>query len=262
MSEFSLTNPPLICVAARVQFTPLAKIADYMPDLQEAFRLKGYPHYQELQTKSWRIDQKAEAGNNVSYEESPRWSFANFDKTIAIRVDRESVTLFFADYHHFAEARPYYLEILEIIGKAIPALSLVHLQLRYINHILVKEDEDPSDWVTASLLGVHTIGDLERQGSVSETVFVTPEGGSLVVRCASLGQGLTLPPDLLPLDIKLKCGLRADYSFLLLENVHTRKADTVPFSPESCLQELSELRQYISTVFQEIVTEKAKKSWL
>jgi len=261
MSEFSLTNPPLICVAAKVQFAPLAKIADYMPDLQEAFRLKGYPHYQVLQTKTWKIDHKAELGKNVSYEEIPRWSFSNFDKTVAIRVDHESVTLFFADYHHFAQARPYYLEILEIIGKAIPALSLVQLQLRYINHIPVKEDEDPSDWVMSSLLGVHVIGDLERQGSVSETGFVTPEGGSLVVRCASLGQGLTLPPDLLPLDIKLKCGLRAPYSFLLLENVHTRKAGTVEFSPEPCLQELSDLRQCISAVFQEIVTEKAKQSW-
>jgi uncharacterized protein (TIGR04255 family) len=261
MSEFSLTNPPLICVAARVQFMPVESMASYIPALQEAFRLKGYPHYQELRTKTWRIDQKGEVGKNVSYEEIPRWIFANIDKTVAIRVDCECVTLFFADYHHFAVARPFYLEILEIIEKAIPALSLVLLQLRYINHIPVKEEEDPSDWVMPSLLGVHVIGDLIRQGSVSETGFVTPEGGSLVVRCASLGQGLTLPPDLLPLDIKLKCGLRTDYSFLLLDNVHTRKAKTLAFSPESCLQELSDLRQCISIVFQEIVTEKAKQSW-
>lgn len=262
MSEFSLNNPPLICVAARVQFARLAKIADYIPDLQEAFRLSGYPHFQEQKTQAWHIDNRAEAGMNVTYEEIPRWDFSNVERTVTIRVDRESVNLLFTAYDHFRNAEPHYREILGMVEKSITGLLPQMVQLRYIGYIPLEESASPTHWVSPSVLGMPNLGELKRQGSISETSFQTPEGGLLVTRCMSLGTGSpTLPPDLLPLNAKLKYPFPANSPFLLLENLHQRPADQAPFGAESCLSQLSALRHHNARVFQATVNPEALKTW-
>jgi len=262
MSAFSLSKPPLICVAARVQFAPLAKIADYIPDLQEALRLKGYPHFEEQKTKAWHIADLAEAGMNVSFQEQSRWDFSNLNRTVTVRVDRESLTLLFTDYDHFANAEPQYRAILGMVEATIPALIPQVLQLRYISYIPYDESSSPTDWVVPSVLGMPNIGPLQRHGSLSETSFLTPEGGQFVVRCLSFGPNhLTLPPDLLPLNVQLKYPQHSKTAFLMLENVHQQKATASELTAEACLAELSALRPYNVEVFQKTVTDKALEAW-
>lgn len=262
MSAFSLTHPPLICVVARVQFAPLAKIADYIPDLQEALRLEGYPHFEEQKSKAWQIADHAEAGMNVSFQEQSRWDFSNLKRTITLRVDRESLMLLFTDYDHFANAESQYRAILGMVEKTIPALIPQVLQLRYISYIPYDEGSSPTDWVLPSVLGMPNIGPLQRQNSLSETCFLTPEGGPFVVRCMSFGPNhLTLPPDLLPLNVRLKYPLQSKTSFLMLENVHQQKAVATAFTAEACLAELAALRLYNAEVFQKTVTPQALEAW-
>lgn len=262
MSDFSLKHPPLICVAAQVKFARLAKIADYIPELQEAFRLSGYPHFHEQKTKAWHIDDRAEAGMNVAYEEIPRWDFSNAERTVTIRVDRESVTLLFTAYDHFRNAAPHYRQILGMVEKSITGLLPQMVQLRYIGYIPIVENTSSTDWVVPSVLGMPNLGELKRKGSISETSFQTPEAGHLVTRCMSLNAGSpTLPPDLLPLHASLKYPFPGTGPFLLLENLHQRPAIQEPFSAESCLSQLSDLRRYNAEVFQATVTQKALESW-
>lgn len=262
MSDFSLNNPPLICVAARVQFARVAKIADYIPDLQEALRLSGYPLFEVQKTRAWQIDSRAEAGMDVSYEEIPRWDFSNVTRTVTIRVERESVGLLFTAYDHFRNAKPHYREILGMVEKSITGLVPQMVQLRYIGYIPLEESASPTHWVSPSVLGMPNLGELKRQGSISETSFQTPEGGQLVTRCMSLAAGSpTLPPDLLPLNASLKYPFPGKCPFLLLENLHQRPAEQAPFSAESCLSQLSALRHHNAMVFQATVTQKALEAW-
>jgi uncharacterized protein (TIGR04255 family) len=263
MSEFSLNDPPLICVAARVQFARVDAIGSHIPALQEELRLNGYPLADDpVKTKALRIEDRAEAGMNVDMHEFLRWDFSNVERTVTIRVDRESVTLLFTAYDHFRNAEPHYRSIFAMVEKAIPALLPQVFQLRYIGYIPVEPPSDPKEWVLASVLGVPNLGDLKRQGSISETTFQTPEGGQLVTRCISLGpKNLALPPDLLPLNARLRHDLQSKLPFLLLENVHLRPAAQVPFSAESCLAQLSDLRRHNAAVFQATVTPEAIETW-
>lgn len=263
MSEFSLNHPPLICVAARVQFAPVQTIGKHVPELQESLRLNGYPLAQDpVTTKNWRIEDLGGAGMNVAFQEFSRWDFSNAERTVTLRLDQESLTLLFTDYDHFAHAEPHYRSIFSMVGKAIPALLPQFVQLRYIGYIPVEPPSDPREWVLPSVLGMPNLGELKRQGSISETTFQTPEGGQLVTRCMSLGpKNLALPPDLLPLNARLKPGLQSELPFLLLENVHQRPAEQVPFSAESCLAQLSDLRRHNAAVFQATVTPEALERW-
>ncbi len=263
MSEFSLNHPPLICVAARVQFAPVRKIADYIPELQEALRLNGYPLAQApVMTKNWSIQHSVETGMKVDFEELPRWDFANLEKTVTIRVDQASLTLLFTNYDHFQNAAPHYRQVLDKVEQTIRPLVPQMVQLRYIGYIPYESGTAPTDLVASSVLGMPNLGGLKRQTSISETSFETPEGGQLVTRCMSLNPGnLTLPPDILPLDAKLKYPFQSEKPFLLLENVHQRKAQSESFDAEFCLAELSALRAHNAKLFQATVTQKALELW-
>ncbi len=263
MSEFSLNNPPLICVAAQVQFAPVGKMEAYIPDLQESLRLNGYPLAQDpMTTKNWRIEDRLEAGMNVAFQEFSRWDFSNVERTVTIRIDRESVSVLFTAYDHFQNAEPHYRNILTMVEKAIPGLVPQRIQLRYIGYIPLEGDTAPTDWVVPSVLGMPNLGELKRGGSISETSFQTPEGGHLVTRCMSLGAGSpTLPPDLLPLNAALKYPFPGESPFLLLENLHQRPAHQAPFNAESCLEQLSTLRDHNAKVFKATVTPKALELW-
>lgn len=263
MSDFSLNHPPLICVAARVQFAPVDRIGDHIPDLQEALRLHGYPlSLDPVKTKTWRINDQTKEGMNVAFLEFSRWDFSNVERTVTIRVDRESVTLLFTEYDHFENAEPHYRNILTMIEKNIPALLPQLVQLRYIAFIPLEGGSGPLDWITPSVIGMPNLGDLKRQGSISETSFLSPEGGQLVVRCMARGpKGLTLPPDLLPLEARLKYPLHSEAPFLLLENLHQKKADETAFTAESCLSQLSALREHNTDIFRATVTPKALELW-
>lgn len=263
MSVLALNRPPLICVAARVQFAPVESMERYIPALQEALRLDGYPLARDrTESKALRIDAQAGAGVKIGFLEISRWEFSNLDQTVTIRVDRESLTLLFTDYDHFANAEPHYRKILGIVESTIQGLIPQVLQLRYIGHIPYDQGASPTDWVVPSVLGMPNVGSLSRLGSVSETTFQTPEGGQLVMRCMSLGTGnLTLPVDLLPLNAKLKHPLQSGTPFILLENVHQRKAEAAAFTAASCLAGLSALRRHNAEVFQASVTPEALETW-
>jgi uncharacterized protein (TIGR04255 family) len=263
MSDFSLNNPPLICVAARVQFAPVGKMETHAPGLQESLRLNGYPLAQDpVMTKNWRIEDRADAGMGVTFQESPRWDFSNVERTVTIRLDRESVTLLFTNYDHFRNAEPHYRQILGMVENAIPGLLPQLIQLRYIAYISLPDGEPPTDWVLPSVLGMPNLGELKRQGSISETSFQAPEGGQLVARCMSRGPNqAALPPDLLPLNATLRYAPKSEHPFLLLENMHQRQADPVAFSAESCLSQISALRQHNAEVFRATVTQQALETW-
>lgn len=263
MTEFSLTKPPLLCVVARVQILRVESLANFIPTLQEALRLDGYPLSESpIKTKNWKIEEIQGSGMNVGYEEVERWEFSNAEKTVIIRLDIGSVSILFTDYDHFSHAEPHYRRILSMIEEAIPSLQATSFQLRYVGYIPCEHDSDPSEWVTASVLGMPNLGDLQRSRSISETHFETPDGGQMVTRCMSMGsRNLTIPPDLFPLRATLRYPEISPVPFLLLENVHHRKIDPTPFTSASCLAQISALRLYNSQVFQATVMPKALESW-
>ncbi len=256
-------NPPLLCVVARVQFAPIQKIASYVENLQEALRTSGYPLFEERTNKGVQIHGNSNGVMNVENREISQWDFSNAQKTVAARLDHESLTLFFGDYHNFEEVRSHYLAILQALEDTIPKITLSTLQLRYITFLPLEVGEEPKNWLQESLLGMPNLQTLQRQGSVSETSFQNSDGGMIFVRCHCLHGGFSVPADLLPLPLNmhLKQPLECNHPFILLENVHVNKAQKQDFVAEQCLSELSAMRPQISEVFLASTTKKAHQKW-
>jgi len=256
---FTLSNPPLICVLARVQFTPIESIADYIPILQEKLRLIDFPHYQEGKIETLHVGSDSNAGMGISIEHHTQWSFSNVEKTLSLHVDQNSLSFIFGDYTDFATAESTYKSVLEAVEACIPKILCVAFQLRYINHIPIQGD--PSEWVSSSVLGLPNIGEMQRVASVSETSLATSENSKLVVRCSVLPAGPTLPPDLQPITIKLKHQLQCDSPFITLECVHLKNIEPHQLSQSWCLKQISSLRPNLREAFLHTVTPTALEQW-
>ncbi len=260
-SNFSLSNPPLICVVARMQFTPIPKIKDYVINLQDELRQQGFLHFEERLTHAIHIDQKAEVGTNVSFKEVKQWVIADQKRNVSIRLDDSSISILFGDYTSFSDALPFYENLLQAIEKNIVGITYNQLQLRYINHINLSEGMAPDQWVQPSVLGLPNLPDLQRSASVSETSYQTTSGGHLVVRCSAMPSGITMPPDLLPLEIKTRHPLQSSTPFILLENLHAIKLPDERFTAETCLKQFKEMRADIHKAFKQTTTQNAQESW-
>lgn len=260
-STFSLNSPPLLCVVARVQFAPIAKIKEYAAELQEDLRLKGYSHFEIRKTKGVYIQQNAEGGTKVDVSEVPQWIIANRDSKVSLRVDGKGISILFGRYTKFQEARPQYEELLRAIEEQVKGIVCQEFQLRYINYIALGEAIGPDERVRPGLLGLPNVDGLRRRASVSETSYQAESGGALIVRCSAMPQGLALPPDLLPLEVEPDLPLQSKQPFILLENLRSKKAVKPEFSAHCCLSEFELMRAEIHTAFQKTVTEEALAKW-
>ena len=260
-SDFSLNNPPLLCVVARVQFAKIPKIKDYAVELHEDLRMKNLWEFDERTTNAIHIDPNAEAGANISYSKRHQWVITDRQRKISLRIDSESIAIVFANYTKFKKAKPFYQEVLRAVEKTIKGIACKELQLRYVNHIPQEKGTGPEKWVKPAVLGMPNFQGLQRMASVSETSYQTNAGGRLVVRCSSMPNGLTLPPDLLPFEMKPELPLQSSIPFVLLENLHAKKADQSAFSADACLKEFGEMRSDIHQAFRETSTPEALKIW-
>lgn len=258
-SAFSLSNPPLICVVARVQFMSVIDMGQHIPALQEKLRLIDFPNFKIDTARTFHVGGLEEGEVKLNVDDLQRWSFSNLDYTIAIQIDKNGLSLIFGDYSDFASAEEIYRKILTIVEESVPALICTGFQLRYVNHI--PEPEDPSKWVNLGVLGLPNMRGLKRMANVSETSFATLEQGQLVVRCSVLPKGSALPPDLLPLTIKLKHELQCEYQFITLEAIHMKGIKPIKFTSEMSLENISSLRPSLSEAFQQTITPTALEKW-
>ena len=253
-------NPPLLCVVFAITFTPLPKMKEYVHDLHEDLRMRNFPDYHQHEGNAVEFASSGTSEPRVAWQKVLRWDITSDDKKTLIRIDERSVTIHFANYRDFNENRTSLKQILEAIEKSIPQLKVTSLTLRYINHIPLQEKENPTQWVTPALLGLSSqpsLG-LNRKNSLTETVFETGEGSVLVVRCSAFAEGLTVPPDLLPLDFEIKT--HADHPFLTLENLHHLTGSEILDSSE-ILGKLDKLRHPIAVIFAGLTTPKAHEVW-
>ena len=259
--DFSLSKPPLVCVVARVQFTPIAKIKNYVELLQDELRLKGFRYLEERQANTIQIGHNAQAGANVSFKEVKQWVVADQTRNISIRIDENSFSILFGKYTSFNDARELYQTLLTSIEKNMKGIFYNQLKLRYINHISHSVKEGPNKLVQPCVLGLPNLNELKRLASVSETSYQTSSGGHLVVRCSSMPNGLTMPRDLLPLEFNTELPSHSKTPFILLENLHAINFKEKEFSAKTCLEEFEGMRADIHQAFKQTTTEEAKKLW-
>lgn len=262
MNEIKYDNPPLLCVVVSIQFDEIDNISDCIAALLELFPKKGFPAPGSVKMNNVEFEMTGDSEPRVTWKESTKWDFKDTARTTLIRMDETGVAIHFADYRFFEGKTETLRHIFGVLKKAIPSLNVQRYGIRYINHIPLTEDDDPSHWVNPAILGLPnqpSLG-LNRVGSVSESIFGTQIGGQLVLRCSTMGGGLTVPHDLFPIDLKFSPPLHSDTPFIRLESVHLLPIREA-FEPSAALDRISSLRQPISHLFTALTSPTAHLQW-
>ncbi len=193
-----LSKQPLVLVLCQVRFSPVRKMADYVPAIQEEFRRHGYPI-----ERSGKVQQLTITPAAVQVVDQDRWEYRTKDEQWTITVLHDSVVLQTTAYQRFEGFADHLARAVRtVLSKTEQDKFGVveRIGLRYVDLVQPRRGEEYRSYLRPGFHGV--TDDAFRPGthrlhveSVGRTSVLDTEG-TMVVRVSQNDQGFDLPPDL------------------------------------------------------------------
>lgn len=193
-----LSHQPLVLVLCHVRISPVRKMSDYIPAIQEEFRRNDFPLERAGKIRLLTI---TPAGVLATEQES--WEYRTKDEQWSVTVLPDSVVLQTTAYERF-EGFAERLEraVRTVLDKTEQSqFGLVQrVGLRYIDLVKPREGEDYRLYLRPGFHGVADEVFRARSHRLHvESVGHTSVGdteGTMIVRVVQNDQGFDLPPDL------------------------------------------------------------------
>lgn len=258
-NNFPKQAQSLLFVVAAVDVSPVPEMGQYIPTIQSALRLSGYP-LSEMTTNNEILV----GPQGVQTQVSQQWAFYDVRKTFGVRISSSRFVIETTAYTSFAEFIPRVEPILEIL--AAPGLMAVQrIGLRYINVIQPQEGESFEDYLHDRLSGLRE----DFLGLTDPTFSLAVQGhteeGMLSIRShqppiavlnpdhilmpADLGTQLTFPNIVNP---------SVRYRFLDLDHFSTPSEE---YSPKNLVGALDRLHHTVGRAFKDSLQDSTYKTW-
>lgn len=252
-----LHKSPLVMVLAQVRISHVAKMGDYVDDVQERLRRSGFPRFEEGRGHEILL----RPGLQPEIREHSRWEFQNKERTAGIIVMQNAIVLQTNSYDTFDHFAKSLRLALEVIGDAVKPALVERLGLRYVDLIRPEVGESWTAYLKTGLHGlspeaIGMAGGLQRHETVGSTKV-----GQLVVRCVQSTDGSVLPADLSPSTLDYsKVSARPGEVVTLLDLDHFTPA-TRDYDVDQVMEALWSLHENLDVSFREAITEHALKKW-
>lgn len=259
--EGRLDNAPVVYVLCQIRFSPVAKMADYVPAIQEALRSK-YPNFEPEQIGGVGFAPNAQP---VLVQNETRWRFETRDSHTGFLLSTNQLithTTSYVDSDDFRDRIVFGFRTIHEIAK----LSFIQrIGLRYIDLITALPDETVEDYIDPSLIGFRPVvrgltPDVSQQFMRAKS-NVRGYSGTLLVKASRARHGNDLPTDLLPISLQLKRKPSPEQESIFLDWDHYIEQTNLDPDPEVLAMTLRELKAPIATIFKTAITEHAVKRW-
>ena len=194
-----LGKKPLILVLCQVQFSPVRKMVDYIPAIQEEFRRHGYPIERTGKAQHITITSKG-----LQTTEQDQWEYRTRDETRSILVTQDSIVLQTTSYEQFETFAEQLLKAIDTVFKKSEHNEfgvVERIGLRYVDMVIPSGEKDYRFYVQS---GLHGIPDDVFQSASHrlqiQSMGITNVGsieGKMLVKLLQNDQGHDLPPDLM-----------------------------------------------------------------
>jgi uncharacterized protein (TIGR04255 family) len=244
-------------VLAQVRISHVAKMGDYVDDVQERLRGSGFPRCEEGRGHEILL----RPGLQPEIREHSRWEFQNKERSAGIIVMQNAIVLHTNSYDTFDHFAKSLRLALEVIGDAARPALVERLGLRYVDLIRPDAGEAWTDYLKPGLHGLtpSAIGmteGLQRHETVGATKV-----GQLVVRCVQSTDGGFLPADLSPTTLDYAgLTLRQGELITLLDFDHFTPV-TRDYDVDQVMTAMWELHENLDVTFREATTDLAMKKW-
>ena len=261
-----LSAQPLVLVLCQVRLSPVPRMDQYVPAIQEVFRRRGFPI--ERAGKVHQVTFTPGGGSPVQVMEQQRWEYRNKDETWSILLMEDTVILQTTAYAQFED----FAERLQLAVRTVFAesehdqLGVVHrVGLRYIDMVRPSSGKDFRFYLRRGLHGVpdevfqpgqHLLHIESSGGTV-----VNGNPGTMVVRVVQNNQGSSLPPDLADAAPRLPPMAKPGDLVTLIDMDHFVEGN-FDADPDWVVAQAYEMHDHIVETFHDhVVTEDAIKEW-
>jgi uncharacterized protein (TIGR04255 family) len=248
-----LENQPLTFVLAEFRFSPVEKIVDYIPAIQEGVR-RQFPIFEKREEQTLQFDP---AGMTVSRALS--WAFLSADRKNAIDVNQNRIIYMTSDYPRFAGFSEACRKALDtLIGEVAPGL-IFQIGLRY-GDMIIPGNNTIDDLVDSHFAIPPTINKLNPiSGQHRTETYLQTEFGKLMIRTLYGTSNLTILPDIQNLPIALDHVPDASERLIIdFDHIWQAEGESVVFETDTALDRLDDLHKVSREAFWEITTDYAK----
>ncbi|MDR2785567.1 MAG: TIGR04255 family protein [Treponema sp.] len=196
-----LSRQPLVLVLAQARFSPVPKIEEFLPEVQDFLRKNGYPMNPGQKNVLFEV-----GPNGIRQTEVRQWQFENPDRTASILLDHEQILLQTTTYDRFENFVREFLKILSFILEITESDKfgvIGRLGLRYVDLIRKQTRDDSIDsYLRPELRGILCSEYIDKRkqytlSTTGKTSLNDNRAGTLTIRIMRGEKGLDLPPDLL-----------------------------------------------------------------
>ncbi len=245
-----LSNAPVVYVLSQVRFSPVLKMSDFIPDIQEKHR-KKYPVFEEQTSQVLKI---GPAGPQASTE--TRWYLANPTQDTGFVITPGFVAFMTLHYSSFDNFLDQFRTVLVSL-KEIADVSLVNrIGLRYIDFIEAGHGLQLDDLVRREYFGFRMSG-VDRVTHQQDTSCIT-SAGKMRMRLMRGNHSSVLPDDLDPV-LRIRAAPE-NVESIILDTDHFDETES-EFDIERICDVTDSLHLQTSKAFQAVVTEEALEAW-
>lgn len=254
-----LTIHPLSLVLTEIRFSEVRKIADYIPDIQEALR-QDYPVYSENQSQSVNISPQGIAVDR----QLSSWTFGTQDKTKAVEISDNRFVFFSTDYDRFDTYEDKCISTVKVLHDIVDPGLLIRIGLRYNDVIhLVEAGDSLNQYVIPGLCisrNITTLGSAVIRNRTESTIQT--EEGILTVRSMEGVHGLVTMPDLnkqLPVNIRNDIPQESPRLILDFDHIWHAPEPGDKFTVDIAKDRLASLHKTARKAFWSVTTEFARE---
>jgi uncharacterized protein (TIGR04255 family) len=256
VADFSgrLKNAPVVYALCQVRFSPVLKIRDMVPDIQEGLR-DIYEGFEEEQITGIQI------GPTASMLNETRWRFEKPDRRAGYVLTNSSLVYHTTAYSDFDEFVIEVMRGVETVSNVAKIQRFVRAGIRYVDLI-----EGDSNHRADSFLHERLRGFVSELPYVSDSICQylsagKTDIGNLVMRVTIGAHEVALPPDLLPIALTSVRIPNKNSVSVFLDTDHFVDAIDPPIPRSEVSDMIKRLKVAISTAFKQAITQDAVDTW-
>lgn len=257
-----LEKAPVCLTLAQVRFSEMLKLKSQLPEIQDKLRAIGFPIYNAEQQQEFEYGPEREGIAQLSVNKLTRYRFSNRQETAAFLLDHRSLTYLLSDYPVFDSFAKAFGEGMKIVQDNLPIEVAERLGMRMLDAVQPLQGESIEKYLIPAALGLSNslnLG-LPHQQTLIESVF-SANDRSVVMRTARIIDGIALPPDLLPLRVKLAERFTEHRGETVMLDCDSFTTSRVDFEVGTLLERLRELKSALTCCFTAIATPFALDTW-
>jgi uncharacterized protein (TIGR04255 family) len=258
-----LRQAPVYFTLAQVRFNPLLALDSYVPKIQDQFRRVGYPDTKKGVLTTLNLNVGSLAGGNtpqVPFSQATRYMFSNMRRTEGFILDQAALSLQTTDYDTFEKFAGTFLSGLRIVHEAVSLSYTDRIGVRYLDAIYPRTEEDLSEYLSQSVLGLYRKLNGTLSHAFSETV-IKNDFGAVVARVILQDGEIGFPPDLQPMELQVSERFRNLRGVHALLDTDGSRENRDVFDLEAIERHLTTIHAAVIEAFKAIITERALKIW-